>query len=493
MTIEKKKISKFALFLIAISFLMLSGILIYNHYQKQNQVDISSTELNQKEKVVDEKLKNYVCKYLEDSNQNADKFSLQKAQKIKNTDLYKMINLMPKGANLHLHYLANLSAEGTFDFCYDNPNIYIIPEKSGDFEDCQLYVSDNSLKVPKGFILFKDAIDKNILSKEQILNSWVMDSYTGDKQGVWTEFHRKFKRVKSLGTSEITYKDFYKASFLENIKDNVQHLELRINLNLLNLEDDKENYGAKGIELIRQAFYEVKKEYPDFTLKIILAQSKNKSGNIEFEDFMKITNNLKSKIKDTYDPQHTSDFIVGYDLVGEDKAGGIDIYIDKIKALKNEGINLTPYFHAGETDDINNDSIVKAYELGTKRVGHGTNLGDFPELLEKFKTDEICLEVCPISNQILKLIPDIKTHPAYKYFREGVPIVLAPDDPFMFGSGGVSFDFFEAIVSWNLSLSDIKQLITNSIKYSALSTYEKEKAMETWKSKWEEFVNSYNV
>ena len=63
----------------------------------------------------------------------------------------------------------------------------------------------------------------------------------------------------------------------------------------------------------------------------------------------------------------------------------------------------------------------------------------------------------------------------------------------MFGSGGVSFDFFEAIVSWNLSLSDIKQLITNSIKYSALSTYEKEKAMETWKSKWEEFINSYNV
>ena len=34
-----------------------------------------------------------------------------------------------------------------------------------------------------------------------------MDSYNGDKQGVWTEFHKKFKKVKSLGTSEITYKD----------------------------------------------------------------------------------------------------------------------------------------------------------------------------------------------------------------------------------------------------------------------------------------------
>lgn len=192
---------------------------------------------------------------------------------------------------------------------------------------------------------------------------------------------------------------------------------------------------------------------------------------------MKSTKLLRQKIKDTYNLEHIPDFIVGYDLVGEDKVGSLERYVNKIQALKSIDVSLTPYFHAGETDDINNDGIVKTYELGCKRIGHGTNLENYPHLFEKFKNDKICLEVCPISNQILKLVPNIELHPAYKYFKQGIPIVIGSDDPFMFGSSGISFDFFEVIVAWNLDLSDVKQLIINSINYSALSLYEKEKAM----------------
>lgn len=442
----------------------------------------------QKEKIVNGKLKKYICNYLENRRLYLEKFSLQKAQKIKNTDLYKMISLMPKGSNLHLHQISCLSAEGTFEFCYNNPYVYINPKKTGDFEACSLYVSKDPSKVPRKFILFKYAVDKRILSKQKLLSSWVMDSYDGNKYGVWPEFHRKFKKVKALGKVEATYKDFYKAAILESIKDNTNHLELRINL--LKFEDDKSNYGEKGIELLKQAYYEVKNDYPDFTFKIITAQPKNRLGDIGFECFMKSTNSLKEKIKDTYDLEHISDFIVGYDLVGEDKVGSLESYVDKIKALKN--LNLIPYFHAGETDNIENDGIVKAYELGSKRIGHGTNLGDYPHLFEKFKNDKICLEVCPISEQILKLIPNIELHPAYKYFKAGIPIVIGSDDPFMFGSSGISFDFFEVIVAWNLDLSDVKQLIINSINYSALSLYEKEKAMKIWESKWASFIRDYS-
>lgn len=178
--------------------------------------------------------------------------------------------------------------------------------------------------------------------------------------------------------------------------------------------------------------------------------------------------------------------------MGEDKVGNLENYVDKIKILQDKCIKLAPYLHAGETDDISNDGIVKAYALGSKRVGYGTNLGGFPELFKKFKNDKICLEVCPISNQILKLIPDIKMHPAYEYFKAGIPIVIASDDPFMFGSSGVSFDFIEAIVAWHLNLCDVKQLIINSINYIALSLYEKRKAIKIWKAKWNDFIKHYN-
>ncbi len=119
-------------------------------------------------------------------------------------------------------------------------------------------------------------------------------------------------------------------------------------------------------------------------------------------------------------------------------------------------------------------------------------MGDYPHLLEKFRNDKICLEVCPISEQILKLVPNIALHPAYKYFKAGIPIVIGSDDPFMFGSSGISFDFFEVIVSWNLNLSDVKQLIINSINYSALSLYEKGKAMRFWEGKWANFIRDYS-
>ena len=94
-----------------------------------------------------------------------------------------MINLMPKGSNLHLHQISCLSAEGTFKFCYNNPYVYINPKKTGDFEACSLYFSEDPAKAPKKFILFKYAVDKKILSRQKILSSWVMDSCGGSKGG----------------------------------------------------------------------------------------------------------------------------------------------------------------------------------------------------------------------------------------------------------------------------------------------------------------------
>lgn len=137
----------------------------------------------------------------------------------------------------------------------------------------------------------------------------------------------------------------------------------------------------------------------------------------------------------------------------------------KVNDLRAKGINvIDSYLHAGETNDISNDSILYAYKIGSKRIGHGTNLYAFPELAKKFKEEKICLEVCPISNQVLKLTIDLKMHPAYQYFKCGIPISICSDNQMMFGTEGLSFDFFETINAWNLNLNDIKKLIINSIR-----------------------------
>lgn len=46
------------------------------------------------------------------------------------------------------------------------------------------------------------------------------------------------------------------------------------------------------------------------------------------------------------------------------------------------------------------------------------------------------------------------------------------------GNYWLTYDFYEAFLGWNLRISGLKQLATNSLMFSALSDEEKERSME---------------
>ena len=55
----------------------------------------------------------------------------------------------------------------------------------------------------------------------------------------------------------------------------------------------------------------------------------------------------------------------------------------------------------------------------------------------------IAIEVCPISNQVLKLVEDIRNHPAVELIQDGnFPIVIAPDDPGKSRITNIQFTWF---------------------------------------------------
>ena len=47
------------------------------------------------------------------------------------------------------------------------------------------------------------------------------------------------------------------------------------------------------------------------------------------------------------------------------------------------------------------------------------------------------IEVCPISNQVLGLVDDLSNHPLALFVAEGLPVVVAPDDPGFWGAVGL--------------------------------------------------------
>ncbi|MEL7337615.1 MAG: adenosine kinase, partial [Planctomycetota bacterium] len=144
----------------------------------------------------------------------------------------------------------------------------------------------------------------------------------------------------------------------------------------------------------------------------------------------------------------------------------------------------------GETTWADNENIIDAYLLNTKRIGHGFNLVAYPEVEQGLRENGVALEVCPISNQMLRYLGDPRLHPAMGYIRRDVPCVLASDDPMIFGNHGLSYDFWMAWMAWDLSLDDMRVLAGNSLLYSGMPPREKAAAIKRWQRKWAEFERS---
>lgn len=118
----------------------------------------------------------------------------------------------------------------------------------------------------------------------------------------------------------------------------------------------------------------------------------------------------------------------------------------------------------GYSSDLN---LFDAILLNTTRIGHGFSLFKHPVLLNLIKLRRICIEVCPISNQVLKLVTDMRNHPANFYVSQNYPIVIASDDPGFWNAKGLSYDFYYTLMSMTTAstgLSFLKELVLNSIR-----------------------------
>lgn len=92
-------------------------------------------------------------------------------------------------------------------------------------------------------------------------------------------------------------------------------------------------------------------------------------------------------------------------------------------------------FHCGETLDIGTDTdgnLMDALLLGAKRIGHGFALPRHPYVMDKMKQRGVCVEVCPISNEILGLTPRMSGHSVYNLLANNVACTISTDNGTLF-------------------------------------------------------------
>ena len=105
---------------------------------------------------------------------------------------------------------------------------------------------------------------------------------------------------------------------------------------------------------------------------------------------------------------------------------------------------------------------------------------------------DIAIEVCPLSNQVLMLVEDLRDHPAAsQWVHENVlTITMNPDDPGLWGAVGVSYDWFQFFLATGNStgLGLLKQLAINSWTYSSLSPDLAQSGRSEWQTRWDTWV-----
>lgn len=438
-------------------------------------------------------------------------------EKIEKTMSYKILQRLPKGGNLHIHTSSSWDAKKMLEFLKNDfkykQNVYVyqgetIPDpknKKPLFINGQLlYLTDKKLisefekkypnkkLVPISEINTEDEIKLITFSDPKIMS---------EVDYIWDEFSNVFARVYAILSVKEVYKEYYYHTFKTLYADNIDYCELRFGItkfcesnndklkpenkneaNNFKTEKSETNEIDESITVIYDIYKEFQKTHRDFKLKLIISTSRSSKPGDAVVKLMQDAQRWRESLKD----DDGSDFIVGFDFVSEEDLNyKTDDYAE---IILNNGINIPFYFHDGESNWADDDNIMAAVCLNTKRIGHGFNLYRFPAVLDEVVKKEICLEICPISNQLLRYSPDLRSHPMGEYIKRNVPFVICSDDPQIFNDKGLSYDFWEFYYSQLVDLFSIRQVIRNSYTYSAMSKKEKEEAIENWETKWDRTV-----
>ncbi len=398
-------------------------------------------------------------------------------QEIRETGLHRALRAMPKGGMLHIHATATGRVEWIVDRALSMPECQIFWEETNETNvHGQLGVFPAG-PAPKGWILLSGLKARRPDLRRELVELYTLGPEELGVPDVWKEFEAIFWRIDGFVSYRPVFLAYYLDAFETLARDGVQFLELRTSLDPVQAEDGTLVESRGVVEMYRSILDRVRKSHPGFDLAIIVCGSRGADAS-EVRGKMDLERRLAAEYPD---------LVVGFDLVGEEDRGRTTEYY---AAALGSRPPVPLYLHGGESLSASNYNVLDAWLLGAQRIGHGVNLVNFLHLERKVRETGTVLEICPISNQALGYVPDLRLHPARGLLMRGVQGVLSSDDPGIFRSEGLTDEFWQAYVAWGLDLRDLKQLARNSIVHSGLSPARRHRHLESFDARWRRFIRS---
>lgn len=415
---------------------------------------------------------------------------------IKESPLFSLLQKVPKGAALHVHDLAMVDVEWLVKNVTYRPYLYMcftdtqsirfifssqLPEQ---LPFCSSWVLLEKLRAATANITeLDDSIRRNLT----VFTDLDPDVLYPTQDVLWGRFEQAFIAVSGLVSYAPVFREYYHQSLSEFYADNVMYLEVRALLPEVYELDGSTHDRIWALQTYQEVTKQFTTDHPDFFgVRIIFTIHRAVNSTVlakVIEEAMKLKKEFPG-------------FMAGFDLVGrEDEGNPLWYFRNELSLPSERGLQLPFFFHAGETNlegSKVDQNLLDALLFNTSRIGHGFALLRHPVAKELSRKRGVAVEICPISNQVMKLVDDLRNHPGAALMAENHPLVISSDDPAMFGSSGLSYDFYQAFVGFGGLRSDIgtlKELAMNSIRFSSLTGQEQEQALAMWQKRWDKFIS----
>ncbi|XP_030387043.1 adenosine deaminase 2 [Scaptodrosophila lebanonensis] len=414
----------------------------------------------------------------------------QALPKINESALFKILAKMPKGGALTTHDTSMCSTEYLIQLTY-RENLWVCTRKEG----CKVVAFRFSKEKPtiKAYrecnwepmeALRERRGDENVRKYlNRRFSMYPLGSFSSNNEA-WRHFMHIFDLVDGLVQYAPIWGEYFYNAMKEFLADNVQYMEVRTLLPQLYCLDGTLLPVSETVQIYKDQINKFVKDHPNFIgAKLIYAPLRN-VDRAGVAKYVKTCSELNEQFPDV---------LVGFDLVGQEDVG-LPL-VDFVEELVKMPTRVKFYFHAGQTNWSGSEvdaNLVDAVLLGTKRIGHGYAVTKHPLIMALAKYLDICIEVCPISNQVLQLGQDIRSHPASLLYARNVPIIISSGSPSYWHAAPLSHDMYMAflgIAPINADLKFLKRVAKNSIAYSTLSDEEKSIAFLKWKEMWNKWID----
>ena len=416
-------------------------------------------------------------------------------EEIQSHTFFKDLEAMPKGSLLHHHMVDCIDRGWLKKIIIGNTNVYQRDFSKTLKTDYPTRLVYTTIKTPAD-ILFQEILSQwEQKNPGKTVDQYFLENLTmlpdelskaNNNQDCWKIFMPKYFFALPL----IRYKEYYRQhllnTFRQCIKDKVYRLESRLTPGRLVDEQMKAIEIEEEMDLYNECLSEIRESGQNFSFGIIVEIIRSETRGKMVETLKKA-----QEIKKNH-----PDLIIGIDLDGdEDRFPKFEELSSIMITAKQEqlefGVDIPWILHCGESLKATNQNLIDGCLLGAKRFGHGINLYKHSYLLDYVKEKDICIEINPISNQTLKNVRDLRMHPAVCYLNYGINICISNDDPTLYNTTGVNYDFFVATVCCEFDLFDLKIIALNSIKCSEANEKQKKIDQDVFLKEWSVFITYF--